>query len=110
MPQPAKRERAAQSSRGKSAPEPAQAKEQEQEQQEPTDISAELSYREAQAALELCLAQLQATDLDIEAMAGLYERAQSFANRCETLLEQVEQDVMQWDPEQPEAAPKPYQP
>ena len=108
MPQPAKRERAAQSSRGKSAPEPAQAK--EQEQQEPTDISAELSYREAQAALELCLAQLQATDLDIEAMAGLYERAQSYANRCETLLEQVEQDVMQWDPEQPEAAPRPYQP
>ncbi|MFZ0408729.1 MAG: exodeoxyribonuclease VII small subunit [Cyanobium sp.] len=101
MPSPAKRERPASNAKGKPAPEPAQ---------EQADISAELSYREAQAALELCLAQLQATDLDIEAMAGLYERAQSYANRCESLLEQVEQDVMQWDPEQPDTAPRPYQP
>ena len=42
-------------------------------------------------------------------MSGLYERAQSYANRCESLLDQIEQDVMQWDPEQPDAAPRPYQ-
>ncbi len=99
----AKKERAAQSAKGKIAPEPAAPQDQE-------DISAELSYREAQAALQLCLAQLQASDLDIEAMSGLYERAQSYANRCESLLDQIEQDVMQWDPEQPDAAPRPYQP
>ena len=98
----AKKERPAQSPKGKTAPEPAAPQVQE-------DISAELSYREAQAALQLCLAQLQASDLDIEAMSGLYERAQSYANRCESLLDQIEQDVMQWDPEQPDAAPRPYQ-
>ncbi|MEI6031097.1 MAG: exodeoxyribonuclease VII small subunit [Synechococcaceae cyanobacterium ELA739] len=103
MPQPAKRERSSPGSKGKAAAEQAP-----QEPQE--DISGELSYREAQAALELCLAQLQASDLDIEAMAGLYERAQSFANRCEYLLDQVEQEVMQWDPEQPDAPAQPYQP
>ncbi|MEI7665142.1 MAG: exodeoxyribonuclease VII small subunit [Synechococcaceae cyanobacterium ELA263] len=98
----AKRERPAQGAKGKDIPEPASPQDHE-------DISAELSYREAQAALQLCLAQLQASDLDIEAMSGLYERAQSYANRCESLLDQIEQDVMQWDPEQPDAAPRPYQ-
>ena len=98
----AKRERPAQGAKGKDTPEPASPQDHE-------DISAELSYREAQAALQLCLAQLQASDLDIEAMGGLYERAQSYANRCETLLNQIEQEVLQWDPEQPDAAPRPYQ-
>ncbi len=98
----AKREPPGPRARGKTKPEPAPPQEQE-------DISAELSYREAQAALQLCLAQLQASDLDIEAMSGLYERAQSYANRCESLLDAIEQDVMQWDPEQPDTAPRPYQ-
>lgn len=103
MPQSSKPERSTKSTKANAA-----AAAIKPQQQELADISAELTYREARAALELCLAQLQATDLDIEAMAGLYERAQSYANRCESLLEQVEQDVMQWDPEQPDAAPKPY--
>ena len=103
MPEPAKRSRPGASAKGKSVAAPASP--------EPiADISAALSYQEAQAALELCLAQLQSSDLDIEAMSGLYERAQSYANRCEQLLNQVEQDVMQWDPEQPDAPPQPYQP
>ena len=103
MPEPAKRNRPGARAKSTSVTEP--------ESPEPVaDISDDLSYREAQAALELCLAQLQASDLDIEAMSGLYERAQSFANRCEQLLNQVEQDVMQWDPEQPDAQPQPYQP
>jgi exodeoxyribonuclease VII small subunit len=70
MPEPAKRSRPGASAKVQSVVEPASP--------EPiADISADLSYREAQAALELCLAQLQSSDLDIEAMSGLYERAQS---------------------------------
>ncbi len=103
MPEPAKRQRASTGTKGKPTKEPAPP-------EEHLDISADLSYREAQAALALCLAQLQASDLDIEAMAGLYERAQNYASRCEQLLDRVEQDVMQWDPEQPDAPPQPYQP
>jgi exodeoxyribonuclease VII small subunit len=72
--------------------------------------AAELSFRQAQTALELTLAELQTHDLDVEAMASLYRRAQAYANRCETLLEQVEQEVMQWDPDQPDQPPQPFQP
>lgn len=73
------------------------------------DIAGELSFREAQTALELTLAELQASDLDVEQMAGLYRRASRYADRCEQLLERVEQEVMQWDPGQPEVTPQPYQ-
>ncbi len=74
------------------------------------DIAAELSFREAQTALELSLAELQAPDLDVEEMAGLYRRASRYADRCEQLLQQVEQEVMQWDAGQPSEPPVPYQP
>ena len=77
---------------------------------EEDDIAAELSFREAQIALELSLAELQAPDLDVEEMAGLYQRANRYADRCEQLLQQVEQQVMQWDPGQPQEPPVPYQP
>lgn len=70
----------------------------------------DLNFRQAQAALDLALAQLQASDLDVEAMADLYRRARSFADRCEEILIQVEQEVQRWDPEQPEAPPHPYRP
>jgi exodeoxyribonuclease VII small subunit len=70
----------------------------------------DLSFREAQAALELCLAELQSSDLDVEAMADLHRRAQGYADRCEAILRQVEQEVMQWDPDQPDAPPVPFQP
>lgn len=73
------------------------------------DIAGELSFREAQTALELTLAELQASDLDVEQMAGLYRRACRYADRCERLLERVEQEVMQWNPGQPEDRPQPYQ-
>jgi exodeoxyribonuclease VII small subunit len=69
-----------------------------------------LSFREAQTALELCLAQLQDQDLDVEAMADLYQRALAYAERCEAVLARVEQQVMQWDPGQPDLAPTPYTP
>ena len=70
----------------------------------------ELSFRESQMALELCLAQLQDQELDVEAMADLYRRALAYADRCEAVLQQVEQQVMQWDQSQPELAPTPYAP
>ncbi len=74
------------------------------------DVAQDLSFREAQTALELCLAQLQDQDLDVEAMADLYRRALAYAERCEAVLARVEQQVMQWDPSQPELAPTPYAP
>ena len=71
-------------------------------------LAATLSFRQAQAAFELCLAELQAGDLDVEAMAGLYRRALAYSARCEELLQQVEQEVMQWDAERPDDAPEPF--
>lgn len=62
-------------------------------------IAADLSYSEAQSALELALAQLQAPDLPVEEMSGLYQRAQAYALRCEQLLESIEQTVELWDPQ-----------
>jgi exodeoxyribonuclease VII small subunit len=78
---------------------------------DPTDGGAsDLSYRQAQTALDLTLAELQTSDLDVEAMASLYQRAQAYADRCEALLRQVEQEVMQWDPQHPDQPPGPLQP
>jgi exodeoxyribonuclease VII small subunit len=70
----------------------------------------DLNFREAQTALELCLAQLQASDLEVEAMASLHRRAQAYVNHCVHLLEKVEQEVQIWDPESPEQPAQPYQP
>ena len=70
----------------------------------------DLNFREAQTALELCLAQLQASDLEVEAMATLHLRAQTYINHCVHLLEKLEQEVQIWDPELPEQPAHPYQP
>jgi exodeoxyribonuclease VII small subunit len=72
--------------------------------------AADLSYRQAQTALELTLAELQSGDLDVEAMGSLYRRAQAYADRCEALLDSVEQEVMQWDPQSPDQPPRPLSP
>lgn len=56
-----------------------------------------LSYQEASTALELALSQLQSSELEVEQMAGLYRRAQAYADRCEVLLELVEQEVVEWE-------------
>lgn len=71
-------------------------------------LTDELNYGEAHAALELALAQLQAEDLAVEEMAGLYQRAQAYAGRCEQLLQQVEQSIRLWDPQEPESAPQTF--
>jgi exodeoxyribonuclease VII small subunit len=73
--------------------------------------AADLSFNEARAALELVLAELQASDLDVEAMAGLYQRGRLYAQRCEAILAEVEQEVLIWDDlANPEASPVRYEP
>ena len=57
----------------------------------------QLSYQEANTALELTLAKLQSAELEVEEMAGLYRRAESYAARCQVVLEQVAQEVVEWD-------------
>ena len=73
-------------------------------------VAADLNYNEARTALELTLAELQSANLDVETMAELYQRAQGYANRCQTVLDAVEQQVMLWDSSDPKAKPEPYQP
>jgi len=77
---------------------------------EATEGVTDLSFRQARTALDLTLAELQASDLEVETMATLYRRAQLYADRCEAVLRQVEQDVMQWDPQDPTADPTPLPP
>ena len=59
-------------------------------------VGADLSYNEAHTALQLALSALQATDLDVEAMTGLYRQARAYLDRCEAILAHVEQEVMLW--------------
>jgi exodeoxyribonuclease VII small subunit len=92
-------------------PRTSRSKPQDLDHDAPTDGGAsDLSYRQAQTALDLTLAELQTSDLDVEAMASLYQRAQTYADRCEALLNQVEQEVMQWDPQRPDQPPRSLQP
>ena len=60
------------------------------------NVGADLSYNEAHTALQLALSALQATDLDVEAMTGLYRQARAYLDRCEAVLAHVEQEVMLW--------------
>ncbi|MBM5816987.1 MAG: exodeoxyribonuclease VII small subunit [Cyanobacteria bacterium K_Offshore_surface_m2_239] len=69
-----------------------------------------LTYREAQAALEQSLVELQAEDLDVERMTEVYQRARAYADRCDTLLQAVEAQVLLWDPDQPDRPPQPQSP
>lgn len=68
----------------------------------------DLNFRQARTALDLILSELQSADLEVETMADLYRRAQRYADRCEAVLTQVEQEVLQWDPQEPEEEPRPY--
>ena len=60
------------------------------------NVGAALSYNEAHTALQLALSALQATDLDVETMTGLYRQARAYLDRCEAVLANVEQEVMLW--------------
>jgi len=68
----------------------------------------DLNFRQARAALDLTLSELQSSELDVEGMADLYRRALRYADRCEAVLEQVEQEVMQWNPQDPAGEPEPF--
>ena len=57
----------------------------------------QLSFNEARTALELAMAKLQSSELEVEEMATLYRRAEVYANRCSAVLEGVEQEVIEWD-------------
>ena len=70
----------------------------------------QLTYREAQAALEQSLVELQSEDLDVERMTEVYQRACVLADRCDGLLQTVEAQVLLWDPDQPEQPPQPLNP
>ena len=61
------------------------------------DEVAQLSFNEARTALELAMAKLQSSELEVEEMATLYRRAEAYADRCSAVLEAVEQEVIEWD-------------
>jgi exodeoxyribonuclease VII small subunit len=107
MPRP----RAADQRTGLGAPEPqAEAPSSPALPEESGDGIDDLNFRQARAALDLTLSELQSSDLDVEAMANLYRRALRYVDRCEAVLEQVEQEVMQWNPQEPANEPEPFAP
>ncbi|MCX5930961.1 MAG: exodeoxyribonuclease VII small subunit [Cyanobium sp. CZS 48M] len=57
----------------------------------------QLTFAQSRTALELTLAALQSEELEVEAMAGLYRRAVAYADRCEQVLQQVQQQVEELD-------------
>lgn len=61
----------------------------------------QLSYQDARTALDLAMAQLQSSDLEVEQIADLYRRAEAYAQRCQSVLESVEQQVIEWDDVRP---------
>jgi exodeoxyribonuclease VII small subunit len=60
--------------------------------------TSQLSYLEAQEALERIIAELQSEDLPIEEIPSLYAKAMELENRCRAVLEQVVQDIKKIDP------------
>ncbi|MCT0225511.1 exodeoxyribonuclease VII small subunit [Synechococcus sp. CS-1328] len=70
----------------------------------------DLSFLQSRTALELVLAELQTSDLDVEHMATLYRRGLAYIDRCEAILEQVEHEVLQWAPQDETSDPKPLEP
>ena len=59
----------------------------------------QLTYAEAQGALERSLVQLQSEDLEIERLPELYAEAMGYEKRCLEVLQQVSQEIQQLDPE-----------
>jgi exodeoxyribonuclease VII small subunit len=59
--------------------------------------TSQLSFAQSRTALDLALARLQSDELEVEEMAGLYRRAVAYANRCDQVLRQVEQEVEELD-------------
>ena len=58
-----------------------------------------LNYEEALQALDLLLAKLQDESLPLSELQSSHQRAEIFLSRCERLLSETEQNVLQLDPE-----------
>ena len=58
-----------------------------------------LNYEEALQALDLLLTRLQDESLPLSELQSSYQRAEIYLNRCEQLLSETEQNVLQLDPE-----------
>lgn len=59
----------------------------------------EMCFRDAWAALQASVEHLQRDDLDIEDVSATYERAMALADRCASILAQVQHQVAEIDPE-----------
>jgi exodeoxyribonuclease VII small subunit len=64
-----------------------------------------LSYEEALKAADLLLNQLQNDSIPLAELQQTYQRGQIYLDRCERLLEEVEQTVLQLDPKTMTTAP-----
>ena len=58
-----------------------------------------LNYEEALQALDLLLAKLQDESLPLSELQSSHQRAEILLSRCERLLSETEQNVLQLDPE-----------
>ena len=58
-----------------------------------------LNYEEALQALDLLLARLQDESLPLSELQSSYQRAEIYLSRCEQLLSETEQNVLQLNPE-----------
>ena len=58
-----------------------------------------LNYEEALQALDLLLARLQDEALPLSELKSSYQRAEIYLNRCEQLLSQTEQNILQLNQE-----------
>ena len=58
-----------------------------------------LTYEEALQAADLLLNQLQDESTPLAELQQTYQRGQIYLERCEALLQEVEQSVLQLDPD-----------
>ena len=58
-----------------------------------------LNYEEALQALDLLLARLQDESLPLSELQSSHQRAEIYLSRCEQLLSETEQKVLQLDPQ-----------
>ena len=58
-----------------------------------------LNYEEALQALDLLLARLQDEALPLSELQNSYQRAEIYLSRCEQLLSETEQNVLQLNPD-----------
>ena len=63
------------------------------------DDAAGLSYEEALQALDLVLSELQNDSVPLAALQMTILHGEVYLDRCSTLLETVEQSVVQLDPD-----------